>query len=78
MVEYDKIPAGGKNPYASHPGFDAQGCICQYTVTPAVHSTSSHGFGCIQSGGHCLPGDHCAGRVGREQKGIKHGDKSIN
>jgi hypothetical protein len=53
------IPEDGKNPYASHPGFDAQGCPCQYTVTPAYRSTSHHGFGCGASGGHCLPGEFC-------------------
>jgi hypothetical protein len=53
------IPKGGENPYAGHPGFDAQGCELQYTVTPAEYSSSHHGFGCYASGGHCLPGKHC-------------------
>lgn len=66
MANKRLIPEGGENPYAAHPGFDAQGCICQYTVTPAVHSTSSHGFGCIQTSGHCLPGEHCSSHVARE------------
>jgi hypothetical protein len=66
MADKRLIPEGGENPYAAHPGFESQGCICQYTVTPAVYSSSSHGFGCIQSGGHCLPGDQCSDRVKRE------------
>lgn len=59
MKAYRIIPAGGENPYANHPGFDAQGCHLQYTVTPAYYSTSHHGFGCEMTGGHCLPGEHC-------------------
>ena len=57
------IPEGGENPYATHPGFDAQGCVAQYTVTPAQYSTSRHGFGCSATGGHCLPGEHCKARA---------------
>jgi hypothetical protein len=58
------IPVGGINPYANHPGFEASGCRLRYTVTPARSgSTSSHGFGCWFTGGHCVPGDHCDYRL---------------
>ena len=66
------IPADGANPYASHPGFDAQGCIAQYTVTPALYSSSHHGFGCSATGGHCLPGEHCAARVENHVAWLAH------
>lgn len=63
------IPSDGENPYANHPGFDAQGCQLQYTVTPARQgSTSHHGFGCLHTGGHCLPGEHCAGRIASDNQ----------
>lgn len=52
------IPQGGENPYAKHPGFDAQSCPLQYVVTPSTRM-SHHGFGCDVTGGHCLPGDQC-------------------
>jgi len=56
------VPQDGVNPYASHPGFDAQGCPLQYTVTQrGPWGDIGHcGFGCRVTGGHCLPGDHCA------------------
>lgn len=51
------IPADGENPYAHHPGFEAGSCEHRLTVTPAPSgSTSRHGFACLYSGGHCLPG----------------------
>ena len=67
------IPRGGENPYAAHPGFDAQECILQYTVTPAQYSSSHHGFGCHWTGGHCLPGDACKHRVKNEQERLADG-----
>ena len=51
--------------YESHPGFDSQGCRLQYTVVPAMYASSRPGFGCWATGGHCVPGDHCAGRLER-------------
>lgn len=60
------IPEGGENPYADHPGFEAQGCALQYTVTPSrMGSTSSHGFGCGMTGGHCVPDQQCDARRSR-------------
>lgn len=52
------IPEGGSNPYANHPGFDAEGCTNRETVTrkgPYGFTSSDCGFGCKLSGGHCLP-----------------------
>ena len=66
------IPDGGENPYAKHPGFDAQGCIAQYTVTPAMYSSSHHGFGCSVTGGHCLPGEQCSKRVESHKEWLEH------
>ena len=57
------IPADGHNPYAEHPGFDAQGCGLQYTVTHrGALGGMKGGFGCEMTGGHCLPSEHCAKR----------------
>jgi len=48
------IPKDGENPYASHPGFDAQGCHLQYTVTPAQMGQARHKQGISQwSKGRC-------------------------
>lgn len=55
------VPEGGENPYAKHPGFDAQECSIQYVVTPAT-SVVAHGFGCSETGGHCVPGAYCDAR----------------
>ena len=64
------IPNGGKNPYADHPGFDAQGCALQITVTRAgVWGGVQGGFSCSLTGGHCLPCDHCDER---RKIGAKH------
>ena len=62
MNDYRVLPEGARNPYASHPGFDAQGCHLQYTVVPALYASSRPGFGCEVTGGHCLPGDQCEAR----------------
>jgi hypothetical protein len=67
------IPIGGVNPYANHPGFDAQGCELQYTVTQqnSWGTVTSAGFGCWFTGGHCLPGDHCEHRRARSAEEAK-------
>lgn len=56
------VPVGGINPYAAHPGFDAQDCPAQHVVTPAPYGSSASGFKCLQTGGHCLPGANCDSR----------------
>lgn len=68
------IPKGGANPYADHPGFDAQACPLQYTVTQrGAYGGVRGGFGCEMTGGHCLPGGHCEARrqKAREMDEIK-------
>lgn len=58
-----KIPKDGKNPYTDHPGFASQACTLQYTVTrTGSYGGVAGGFGCEMTGGHCLPGEHCAKR----------------
>ena len=55
------IPEGGTNPYAEHPGFVANDCPIRYTVTQrGPYGGVKGGFGCEMTGGHCLPGEHCA------------------
>lgn len=54
------IPVNGTNPYANHPGFSASNCHLRITVTPCPSgSTSSHGFSCYVTGGHCKPSKDC-------------------
>ena len=45
----------------AHPGHEAVGCRIQYVVTaaPFGQSSSSNGYGCYATGGHCLPDDKC-------------------
>lgn len=64
IANYERvIPKGGHNPYAEHPGFDAQTCGLQYTVTHrGALGGMKGGFGCEMTGGHCLPDEHCAKR----------------
>lgn len=62
-MDHRKIPADGVNPYAHHPGFGEESCELRLTVTPARGgSTSSHGFACRYTGGHCLPCERCPDR----------------
>lgn len=60
-MEKRLIPVDGKNPYANHPGFDAQQCFLQYTVTQvgSYGNLEQCGFGCSATGGHCLPKQEC-------------------
>lgn len=51
------IPEGGTNPYASHPGFEAEGCKLRTTVTDDNMGSIRGGFSCYHTGGHCLPHD---------------------
>lgn len=47
--------------YENHPGHEAS-CSLKQKVTPALYSTSSKGYGCNWTGGHCVPGDECTER----------------
>lgn len=63
-MDRTRIPKDGVNPYENHPGFDAQACELQRTVTRRgpYGQIVSGGFGCYATGGHCLPGAHCDNR----------------
>lgn len=54
------------NPYASHPGADGKGCRHRTTVsgTDAYGRLIRAGFGCLRTGGHCLPAG-CAFKKGK-------------
>ena len=57
------IPEGGKNPYADHPGFVADGCTERMTITRSgAWGGVQGGFACRVTGGHCLPCDKCDDR----------------
>lgn len=62
MSDYSRIPAGGHNPYADHPGFGADGCGLRITITPrdSWGRQAGGGFACSMTGGHCLPSEQCA------------------
>lgn len=65
------IPAGGKNPYADHPGFVAGNCELRITVTRSgAWGGVVGGFSCSMTGGHCLPCDKCGERrrIGAEME----------
>lgn len=70
MTDMRLVPEDGENPYADHPGFKATGCSLRHTVTPArMGSTSSHGFACLGSGGHCVPNpEHCQRMLEKEAR----------
>jgi hypothetical protein len=70
------LPEGGKNPYANHPGFDAEGCPERHTITrqgPYGFTSSDCGFGCKLTGGHCMPYD--CGFLPKVKKAGKKGKK---
>jgi hypothetical protein len=46
--------------HSEHPGWDAEDCPLRITVTASRYGTSSDGFACSMSGGHCLPSEVCA------------------
>ncbi|WP_455233503.1 hypothetical protein [Geopseudomonas aromaticivorans] len=50
--------------HEDHPGHSALGCELQITVNRAPCSSSSNGYACSATGGHCMPGDNCAARRG--------------
>lgn len=59
MIDIDPsrvIPKDGDNPYSHHPGFSATGCQNRITVTAHRSATTSSGFACAVTGGHCHPG----------------------
>lgn len=45
--------------YPTHPGYGAD-CPLQEIVNAHPLGTSSNGYRCGWTGGHCLPGDACA------------------
>lgn len=45
--------------YTNHPGYDAPDCPLRQIVRAHPNGTSSNGYGCTWTGGHCLPGDKC-------------------
>lgn len=49
-----------------HPGYDAWGCPLRYVVHARRYGTSSDGYGCNATGGHCLPNDEVCGRLQKE------------
>lgn len=53
-IESRLVPEDGVNVYASHPGFDAEGCPGRITINAATNVTRS-GFACTHTGGHCIP-----------------------
>lgn len=55
MTRRAALPTG----FEHHPGFPVDICQLQITVQPGPYSTSSKGFACGYTGGHCLPGEQC-------------------
>jgi len=45
-----------KTGYENHPGFEYGECFLMIKVRPIAYGTSSKGFACSYTGGHCL---HC-------------------
>ena len=43
----------------NHPGHSATSCELNNKITAAFGSTSSNGYGCYATGGHCIPTDDC-------------------
>jgi len=48
--------------------FNSNGCPLKHTVVAAPRGTSMSGFGCLYTGGHCLPCDDCTNRASAYQQ----------
>jgi hypothetical protein len=57
----------GTAAFSNHPGYDAAGCELREVVVAHSYATNN-GFRCYMTGGHCLPGEHCADRRVRAAK----------
>lgn len=59
MIDFINPPG---NRHEDHPGHDAADCPLRITIN-AVQTTTSNGYACRWTGGHCLPGADCGDRV---------------
>lgn len=58
-------PSKGK--HEDHPGASASACPERYQVNASPFGTSSNGYGCSITGGHCLPDtDRCPLHTAKE------------
>lgn len=52
-----------KGDHANHPGHGNGNCPLRTQVNAHIYGTSSNGYGCSWTGGHCVKSDACAERV---------------
>jgi hypothetical protein len=52
-----------KGNHANHPGHANSDCPLRQQVNAALYGTSSNGYGCSWTGGHCVKSEACADRV---------------
>lgn len=55
--------------FYDHPGFEMGECPLRITIVARLYSTSSNGYACSDTGGHCLPDGYCQKR--RERAALK-------
>ena len=52
-----------KGDHANHPGHGNGDCPLHQQVNAHIYGTSSNGYSCYWTGGHCIKSDACAERV---------------
>jgi hypothetical protein len=52
-----------KGDHANHPGHGNGNCPLRTQVNAHIYGTSSNGYGCSWTGGHCVKSDACETRV---------------
>jgi len=57
-----------KGLHANHPGHSQVGCPLQLQINAHRMGTSSNGYACSWTGGHCMKNDECAERVSQHKE----------
>lgn len=52
-----------KGNHANHPGHGNSDCPLRTQINAHIYGTSSNGYGCSWTGGHCIKTETCADRV---------------
>jgi hypothetical protein len=48
--------------HENHPGAEVSDCVCRIQIDAHLQGSSSNGYACSITGGHCIPDRHCDNR----------------
>ena len=57
-----------KGEHKNHPGYSASACPVRITISAHTYGSSSNGYACSWTGGHCIPKASCKKIVKEYQK----------